>query len=176
LKVAIADAVVVFGRMETTLLEIVWILEDSNLEEKQELTRDVVSKNFKKLKKVVKRLPGAETDKIWPTLDNLASERNLIAHGYWAVADKENDRPVVMSHKFLESEEYVTGEYFDYTRFDYFMKRAEHLLNTFRQFRAMLDNLPREDRIAAGLTLPKKTRTRWQRIIVAIRQSVCKIR
>jgi len=31
--------------METTLLEIVWILEESTLEEKRDLTMDVVSKN-----------------------------------------------------------------------------------------------------------------------------------
>ena len=57
------------------MLEIVWILEESILDEKQELTRDVVSKNFRKLKKVANRLPGAETDRIWPVLDELASLR-----------------------------------------------------------------------------------------------------
>jgi hypothetical protein len=156
LKIAIADAIVVFARLETTLLEIVWILEESNLEQKKALVRDFVSKNFKKLKTVVTRLPGAKTDRIWSTLDKLASERNLIAHGFWAVDNRHDNRPVVMSHVFLESEDYVTGEHFDYARFDYFMKRAEHLLNTFRQFRVMLDGLTREERIAAKLILPKK--------------------
>jgi hypothetical protein len=173
LRLAIADAIIVFARMETTLLEIVWILEESNLEEKQVLVRDVVSKNFKKLKKVVTGLPGAETGRIWPTLEKLANERNLIAHGFWAVDDKHDDRPVVMSHKFLESEDYVTGEHFDYARFDSFMKRAEHLLNTFRQFRVMLDGLSREQRIAAGLILPKKKKSRWQRLVSVLRRRVC---
>jgi|GEM_PF-1594737 hypothetical protein len=158
LKLGIADAVVTFARMETTLLEIVWILEESTLEEKRELTMDVVSKNFDKLKRVVTRLPGAETNRIWPALKNLAKDRNLIVHDFWAVDDAHDDRPVVLSHHFLESEDYVTGEYFDYRRFEFFQKRADHLLNMFRQFRVMLDGLTREQRIAAKLILPKEER------------------
>jgi len=158
LKLAIADAVVTFARMETTLLEIIWILEESTLEEKRELTLDVVSKNFKKLKRVVTRLPGAETSRIWPALSSLASDRNLIVHGFWAVDDAHDDRPVVLSHRFLESEDYVTAEYFDYRRFEFFQKRADHLLNMFRQFRVMLGDLTREQRIEAKLVLPKEDR------------------
>ena len=47
----------------------------------------------------------------------------------------------MFSHKFLESDGYVTGEFFDYGRFDYFLRRAEHLLNTFRQFKTMLEEM-----------------------------------
>jgi hypothetical protein len=148
-------------------LEIVWIFEDSTLEEKRELTRDFVTKHFKKIKRVVKRMPGARTDRIWPTLEHLASERNLIAHGFWSV--NEEGRPVVLSHKFLESEDYVTGEFFEYARFDYFLKRADHLLNTFRQFKTMLEAMPKGDRVAAGLTLSKKRKSRWQRCISCCR-------
>ncbi len=174
LKIAIADAVVVFARLETIALETVWIFEDSSLEEKRELTRDFVTKHFKKIKKVVKQIQGAETDKIWPTLAHLASERNLIAHGFWSV--NEEQRPVVLSHKFLESEDYVTGEFFDYARFDYFMKRADHLLNTFRLFKTMLESMSKEDRIAAGLTLPKKQKTYWQRTIAFFKSLLRKAR
>jgi hypothetical protein len=142
--------------METTPLEIVWILEESTLEEKRELTRDVVSKNFEKIRRVVIRLPGAESNRIWPALNSLAKDRNLIVHGFWAVDDALDDRPVVLSHRFLESEDYVTGEYFDYRRFEFFQKRADHLLNMFRQFRTMLDGLTREERSAAKLILPKE--------------------
>lgn len=158
LKLAIADAVVTFARMETTLLEIVWILEDSTLEEKRELTLDVVSKNFDKIERVVTRLPGAETNRIWPALRRLAKDRNLIVHGFWAVDDAHDNRPVVLSHRFLESEDYVTAEYFDYHRFESFQKHADHLLNMFRQFRVMLGDLGREERIAAGLISPKEER------------------
>jgi hypothetical protein len=158
LKLVIADAIVTFARMETTLLEIVWILEESTLEEKRELTLDVVSKNFDKIKRVITRLPGAETNRIWPALKQLAKDRNLIVHGFWAVDDAHDDRPVALSHRFLESDDYVTAEYFDYRRFEFFQKRADHLLNMFREFRVMLDGLTREERIAAGLILPKEER------------------
>jgi pilus assembly protein Flp/PilA len=50
---------------------------------------------------VVTRLPGAETKRIWPALKNLAKDRNLIVHGFWAVDDAHDDRPVVLSHHFL---------------------------------------------------------------------------
>jgi len=168
LKIAIADCVVVFARIETIALETVWIFEDSTLEEKRELTGDFVSKHLKKIKRVVKRIPGARTDKIWPTLEHLASERNLIVHGFWSV--NEEGLPVVLSHKFLESEDYVSGEFFDYARFDYFLKRTNHLLNTFRQFKTMLEEMPRENRIAAGLTLPKKQNSHRQRCISFFRR------
>jgi hypothetical protein len=138
--------------------------EDSTLEEKRELTRDFVTKHFKKIKRVVKRMPGARTDRIWPTLEQLASERNLIAHGFWSVNEEGRS-----FHKFLESEDYVTGGFFEYTRFDYFLKRADHLLNTFRQFKTMLEAMPKEDRVAAGLTLSKKRKSRWQRCISCCR-------
>ena len=102
------------------------------------------------------RLPGAESNRIWPAVKSLAQDRNLIVHGFWAVDDALDDRPVVLSHRFLESEDYVTGEYFDYRRFEFFQKRADHLLNMFRQFRTMLGGLTREERSAAKLILPKE--------------------
>jgi hypothetical protein len=168
LKIAIADCVVAFARIETIALETVWVFEDSTLEEKRELTRDFVTKHFKKIKRVVKRMPGARTDKIWPTLEHLAGERNLIAHGFWAV--NEEGRPVVLSHKFLKSEDYVIAEFFDYARFDYFLRRADHLLNTLRQFKTMLEAMPKESRIAAGLTLSKRQKNRWQRCMSLFRR------
>jgi hypothetical protein len=80
LKIAIPDAIVVFARLETTLLEIVWILEESNLEQKKALVRDFVSKNFKKLKTVVtigdcplNPTPRTIVDRAWA---NLISDRN----------------------------------------------------------------------------------------------------
>ena len=170
LKIAIADAIVVFARLETITLETVWIFEDSTLEEKKDLTRDWVTKNFRKIKRVVRLIPEAKTDKIWPTLEHLAAERNLIAHGFWSVDNA--GRPTVLSHKFLESEDYVTGEIFDYARFEYFQKRADHMLNTFRLFKTMLDEMPKEDRIAAGFTLPKKPPKSLRRRVVLLFQKL----
>jgi hypothetical protein len=42
-------------------------------------------------------------------------ERNLIAHGVWMVDNK--GRPLVVWHsKFLESDDFIGAEYFDYAR------------------------------------------------------------
>ena len=79
-----------------------------------------------------------------------------------------------MSHKFLESEDYVTGEYFDYSRFERFMKLSDHLLNTFKQFRVMLDSLTPEQRIAAGLALPKKKKSTWRTVKNFLRRKICR--
>ena len=60
--------------------------------------------------------PNAKTAAIWPAAHDLRNDRNLIAHGVWVVDD--DARPIVVWHrKFLESEEYITGEYLDYRRF-----------------------------------------------------------
>jgi hypothetical protein len=115
-----------------------------------------VTNHFRKIKRAVKKLPGAETDTIWPSLKNLSEDRNLIAHGFWAL--NNDGRPVVLSYKFLKSDDYVTAQFFDYTRFEYFQTRAEHLLNTFRVFKTMLDSMSKEDRVVAGFTLPTKLR------------------
>jgi hypothetical protein len=63
LKLSIADALVVFGRLETTLLEIVWILENSNLEEKQELTRDA---RFAQTIQIVEKCVAWPVSNSWP--------------------------------------------------------------------------------------------------------------
>jgi hypothetical protein len=53
--------------------------------------------------------------------------------------------PRVLWHsKMLEEGDYVVAEAFDFWRFDRFMKHAEVLLNTFRQFKTLA-----EDAIAA---------------------------
>jgi hypothetical protein len=49
-------------------------------------------------------------------------------------------RPLVVWHaKFLDSDEGVGAEYFDWTRFDYFLDRGRVLLNTFAEFKRMSD-------------------------------------
>jgi hypothetical protein len=113
---------------------------------------------------VVKRVPRAETDRIWPTLNQLADERNLIAHGYWLISAE--GRPIVVSHKFLESDDYVSADFFDYSRFEYFQKRAEHLLNTFQLFKTMIETMTKDERKAAGFTLPKQRKSRWRRFFL----------
>jgi hypothetical protein len=45
-KLAIADAVVVFGRVEQEIIEISWILTDADLKQKLKLARVPATENF----------------------------------------------------------------------------------------------------------------------------------
>jgi hypothetical protein len=70
----------------------------------------------------------------------LGKERNLIGHGVWMWTNEE--RPLVVWHsKFLEEDDWVGAEFFDWARFDYFMKRATVLMNTFAQFKLLVVNI-----------------------------------
>ncbi len=45
---------------------------------------------------------------------------------------------MVWHSKFLEDDDWVGAEFFDWTRFDYFMKRAMVLMNTLAQFKLLV--------------------------------------
>jgi hypothetical protein len=137
LKLAIADAITLYSRIESCCIEIVWEIEQADLARKQEVAKNWGEQNFKLLRKAVESLPDAKTDRIWPTLNVLGKERNLIGHGVWMWTSE--GRPLVVWHsKFLESTDWVGAEYFDWSRFDSFMKKATVLMNTFAQFKLML--------------------------------------
>src|SRR4029077_5595593 len=134
LKLAIADAIVLYSRIESCIVEIIWELEEADLERKKEIAKAWGEQNFRLIKRAVKLIPGAKTDAIWPALKATGKERNLIGHGVWMWTNE--DRPLVVWHsKFLEETEWVGAEFFDFARFDYFMRRAELLMNTFAQFK-----------------------------------------
>jgi hypothetical protein len=135
LKLAIADAIVLYSRIESCCIEIIWEIEQADLARKQELAKNWGDQNFKTLRKVIEALRGARTDRIWPALKELGKERNLIGHGVWMWTNEE--RPLVVWHsKFVESPNCVGGEYFDFSRFDRFMKRATVLMKHVRRTEA----------------------------------------
>ncbi|HZL40046.1 MAG TPA: hypothetical protein VFC45_07170 [Pseudolabrys sp.] len=137
LKIAIADAIVLHSRLESLCIECIWEIEKTDLERKKEIAKNWGSENFKLLKKAVAQLPGAETDRIWPTMKALGKERNLIGHGVWMWTSEQ--RPLVVWHaKFLEDPDWVGAEWFDWTRFEHFDKRVTVLVNTFAQFKLLL--------------------------------------
>src|ERR1039458_8716607 len=78
LKLAIADCITLYSRIESCIVEIIWELEQANLERKKEIAKAWGNENFKILKAAVRENPGAKTDAIWPTLKSLDKERNLI--------------------------------------------------------------------------------------------------
>ena len=91
LKIAIADAIVLYRRIDSCCVEIIWELEQANLERKKEIAKARGDQNFRLLKQAVHQIPGAKTDKIWAALMALGKERNLIGHGVWMWTN-ESDR------------------------------------------------------------------------------------
>jgi hypothetical protein len=138
LKCAIADCITLYSKIEGGLIELVWALEQADLERKKEIAKAWGDQNFRIAKRALTSIPGAEMDAIWPTLNNLRQERNLIGHGVWMIAS--DDRPLVVWHaKFLESADWVGGEYFDWRRFEYFLDRGQILLKVFADFKALVE-------------------------------------
>jgi hypothetical protein len=134
-RLGIADAIVVFGRIEQQTIEIWWILEQADFNRKLHRAQRPVTKNFLEMIDAIENVGGEEFTAVKQALQQLAKERNLIVHGAWAMAD---GTPWVVWHKFLEDDDSVVGEHFADIRFERFMKIGEHLLDTLKQFHNML--------------------------------------
>ena len=163
LKIAIGGAILLYSRIESCIVEIIWELEQADLERKKEIAKAWGDQNFRMVKRTVKLIPGAKTDAIWPTLKALGKERNIIGHGVWMWTSEE--RPLVVWHsKFLESADWVGAEFFDFSRFDHFMRRAELLMNTFAQFKLLLVKAIDEEKAAraAGRAVPEGATPWWR--------------
>ncbi|MDQ2742770.1 MAG: hypothetical protein M3Z66_10825 [Chloroflexota bacterium] len=136
-RLAIADTVVIFGRMEQEIIEISWILEDANLKQKLKLARTPAKENFiAVLESIERHEPGLKPDALKDGFKRLRDERNLIVHGAWTMMD---DKPWVVWHKFLEDDDSIIGELFEQWRFERFMKIGERLLGLLRRFHDMLE-------------------------------------
>jgi hypothetical protein len=164
LKLAIADAIVLYSRIESCIVEIIWELEEADLERKKEIAKAWGDQNFHLIKRAVKLIPGAKTDAIWPALKGIGKERNLIGHGVWMWTNEE--RPLVVWHsKFLEDADWVGAEFFDFPRFDYFMRRAELLMNTFAQFKLLIVKaIDQEKAVRATVSAPESAEKPWWRM------------
>jgi hypothetical protein len=137
LRLAIADAVVLFGRMEQEIIEISWILTNADLTQKLKLTKGSTTEKFiAALESVERAEAGLKLDSLKEGFKGLAEERNLMVHGAWNMADA---KPWVVWHKFLEGDESIIGEYFEQWRFERFMVKGQHILGMLRQFRDMLE-------------------------------------
>jgi hypothetical protein len=159
LKLAIADAVTLYARLESLCIECLWEIENADFERRRELAKNWGEKNFVLVKKAVANLPGAKTERIWPTLRWLGKERNVIAHSVWLWSPSEQ-RPMVVWHsKFLETDEWVGAEFYDWERFERFDKRVKALVNLFNDFKALLVKGADEAR-AKGIVLTPTTRTK----------------
>jgi hypothetical protein len=140
LKIAIADAVTLFGRLDNAVIEVLWADEQADLARKKKIAKEFAADNIEFMAARIKERLGVDTPDIWTSLTRMRRERNLIAHGVWMVTDGE--KPMVLWHsKMLESDDYVSFEPFPYHRFEHFATKAAHLLNTFNIYREMLHKI-----------------------------------
>jgi hypothetical protein len=157
LKVAIADAVAIFSRIDHAVIECIWILEQADLKRKKQIAKERAHENINFIRSVVEEHMKLKIPETWDALVELRRDRNLIAHGVWMMrfgGDSAGERrapatglPMVLWHsKMLESDDFVTAESFDYWRFDKFMSRASVLLDTFLKFRAMAETAVEEEK------------------------------
>lgn len=138
-RLAIADAVVLFGRTEQETIEISWLLNNADLKYKLKLARNPATSTFVTiLESVEQPEPNLKLDALKEGFTALAQERNLIVHGAWTMVD---EKPWVVWHKFLEDDESIIGEYFEVWRFDKFMTKGEHILDMLRQFHNALESV-----------------------------------
>jgi hypothetical protein len=137
LKLAIADCILLFSNIESCIVELVWLLEDADVKRRREIAKSWSSKNFKIVKQVVERIPGAQSDAIWPTLKDLGEERNLIGHGVWLITHE--GRPMVVWHARSENHEGIEAQYFDWARFDRFLELGGVVLKTFAEFKQLFE-------------------------------------
>jgi hypothetical protein len=159
LKIAIAEAVTVFSRIDHAIIECIWALEAADLKRKRQIAKEHAHENIQYVRRVVKEHLGLEVSETWDALAALRNERNLIAHGVWTMqfggtlpegteaSDPKVGRPMVLWHsKMLESGDFVTAESFDYWRFKRFMDHAQVLLKTFLDFKNMAEDAIEADK------------------------------
>ncbi|MGX8011382.1 hypothetical protein ACVDG8_021660 [Mesorhizobium sp. ORM8.1] len=136
-KVALADAVIVFGRIEQELVEIAWILSGADLKQRLQIARTPTKDNFVAIVEAIEKAqPGLKLEALKEAVLQLASDRNLMVHGAWTMTD---DRPWVVWHKFAEDIDSVVGEHFDPARFERFMTKSLNILGMLREFHDILD-------------------------------------
>jgi len=162
LKIAISDAVTIFYRIDSMIIEGIWILEQADAKRRRQIAKEKAYENIKFVRGVVEEHMKLDIADTWDVLDELRQDRNLIAHGVWMMrfggdtpsetATAPTGIPMVLWHsKMVESEDFVTAESFDYWRFDRFMQRAEVLLKTFTDFRYMTEDAIDEEQRSRGL-------------------------
>ncbi|MBC7634149.1 MAG: hypothetical protein H7251_00965 [Acetobacteraceae bacterium] len=93
-KLAIADAIIIFGRIEQEVTEICWSLTEADLKTRLKFAREPAAGNFLSIIELFEGLSGgSKLSALKCTFGELASARNLIVHGAWYTA---NNRPWVV--------------------------------------------------------------------------------
>jgi hypothetical protein len=153
LKVAIAEAVTLFSRIDDIVIRVLWAGEMADLKRRKQIMKNRSFTNLEYFEAFVKaHLGGIEIPETWASLAALRQERNMIAHGVWGMS--EGVPTVIWHEKMLESDEFETAELYDYERFKLFTNKAMKLLDTFARYRVMLNQIAEIKRREAAETAP----------------------
>lgn len=137
-KSELARCVIIFGRIEQKAIEIAWVLGNAELKARLKIARMPATENFENIIEAVEKVAGKEFAALKATFEDLAYDRNLIVHGCWVMVD--DVRPWVVWHKFLEDDTSVIGEFFEKSRFDLFIRKANHLHEMLCKWHDMLES------------------------------------
>ncbi len=113
-KLAIADAIIAFARLETTVEQLIWSLVGIPDHHGPKLTRMDTRAKFQLLEGLMiseifiekKRNPKD----LWTMLRELTDERNMVIHGIWAMVDKTD--PYIYSHKLKAPKGIIRSRHF----------------------------------------------------------------
>jgi hypothetical protein len=127
-KIEIADCIIVFGRLEQCVIEIAWEMAGTTeIKARLKRARQPATDNFDEVLSVIEEAAGEKLEALRRAFEELAKDRNLMAHGSWLMA---GSRPYVIWHKFLTDVDSIMGEFLDTHRFQHFKARANKLLET----------------------------------------------
>jgi hypothetical protein len=88
LKVAIAEAVTLFSRIDDMVIRVLWAGEMADLKRRKQIMKNRSFTNLEYLEAFVKaHLGGIEIPETWAALAALRQERNMIAHGVWGMSE-----------------------------------------------------------------------------------------
>ena len=140
LKLAIADAVTSFAKLEMAIEELIWAFVGVSISHGRMLTRMDTRPKFELLKKLVLEFVPVEQRKtiaphLWKGLDQLREDRNDIVHGAWAILD--GSKVVTVSHRYSAEPDEVGTKPYSIELLKLFVRRAatmeEHFVKELQQ-------------------------------------------
>jgi hypothetical protein len=143
LKLAIANAVVSFAKLEMAVEELIWELVGLSFAHGRMLTRMDTRPKFELVKKLLLELVPPERRKtlapnIWKAIEDLREDRNDIVHGTWVIF---NGQPALVSHRYSAPPDEVGTKLFPIERLQLCVREAEMLEELFVKHLSALRSL-----------------------------------
>jgi hypothetical protein len=133
LKLAIANAVTSFAKLEMAIEELIWELIGLSFAHGRLLTRMDTRPKFELVKKLVLDLVPEKDRKtiapnIWQAMTILREDRNEIVHGTWVIF---NGKPAIVSHRYSAPPDEIGTRSFSIDELKRFVRKAEMLEKLF---------------------------------------------